>query len=118
MSPDLPPTEQWRFVANKLTKMSGTPVDGAWRLGLVMLEVLWQGRSQKNQNFLFRPLIILSLRYPSSKLLLRDIMVVQFCEDCGNLLDISPAEVLKCELCGKTAKSMLDFVSYSAVLWG
>lgn len=32
-------------------------------------------------------------------------MVVQFCEDCGNLLDDLPDEVLQCELCGNTAKS-------------
>ncbi|KAL1998950.1 hypothetical protein VTN02DRAFT_5286 [Thermoascus thermophilus] len=38
-------------------------------------------------------------------------MVVQFCEDCGNLLDISPADVLKCELCGQTAKN--EALSYT-----
>ncbi|PWY72757.1 hypothetical protein BO83DRAFT_437669 [Aspergillus eucalypticola CBS 122712] len=33
-------------------------------------------------------------------------MVVQFCDDCGNLLDESSDDTLKCGICGKTAKNM------------
>ncbi|KAL4780354.1 transcription factor S-II-domain-containing protein [Aspergillus varians] len=33
-------------------------------------------------------------------------MTVQFCEDCGNLLDNRPSDTLQCELCGKTAKKV------------
>lgn len=32
-------------------------------------------------------------------------MVVQFCDDCGNLLDESSDDTLECGICGKTAKS-------------
>ncbi|PLN75201.1 transcription factor S-II-domain-containing protein [Aspergillus taichungensis] len=32
-------------------------------------------------------------------------MGVQFCNDCGNLLDISSLETLQCERCGTTTKN-------------
>ncbi|OJZ86831.1 hypothetical protein ASPFODRAFT_614467 [Aspergillus luchuensis CBS 106.47] len=31
-------------------------------------------------------------------------MVVQFCDDCGDLLEESSDDTLKCGICGKTAK--------------
>ncbi|RAQ42128.1 DNA-directed RNA polymerase [Aspergillus flavus] len=35
--------------------------------------------------------------------------VVQYCDDCGSLLDESPEETLQCELCGKLAKNTVFF---------
>ncbi|OJJ36508.1 hypothetical protein ASPWEDRAFT_107014 [Aspergillus wentii DTO 134E9] len=40
-------------------------------------------------------------------------MVVQFCSDCGNLLDNSPQDTLECELCGRVAKN--DALSHTQV---
>ncbi|CRG90665.1 tRNA pseudouridine synthase B [Talaromyces islandicus] len=34
-------------------------------------------------------------------------MVVQFCIDCGNLLDETPQDHVTCELCGKVAKNQM-----------
>lgn len=39
-------------------------------------------------------------------------MVVQFCEDCGNLLKESPQDLITCVVCGKVAKSRVFHIRY------